>query len=212
VTVSDSPRATRKAYILFGFTPAELFWSIEFGLPALISTAIVVALELALRTGFVSGGPHGPVPSFSTSLFNASYVVSGAMLGVVLAGAAVMVSFIDPHILARMYDDDKEMFDRYFANIFFPIELAVVTVITDVILRSVLVGTVSAMAVVLCLWPVLLLTLWQLTSLRSAIYQIRRAMVTKAKIVAARMRAESRSRDKAQLGAGLDSESGPRNP
>jgi hypothetical protein len=182
VSVPSQPNPVLRS-ITTPFTLKELLGGRDFrralGLTALTYVIWIAAgsLESASASDLFS-----VAASFSGFVVSNTIVVSAAMLGLVLAAVAVMVSFSDPRYLARMYAYDPRELDKYLEVLFFPAKLAVATVVIVVFFRVVsgLPGTPNWVFVA-GVAPVLLFLFWELMALLEAIRQIRGLIVTGAR-------------------------------
>lgn len=161
------------------FTTREVLTDTDFRR----ALALTIAILLVLLLLNVTTSDHGSriESGFETSLVGGGLAIAAAMIGVVLAAVAILVSYTDPKLLAKMYKRDPGEFEKYIGVLFFPAKLALPTFVVAIFLDVTILGLGAASVVPYSVSVVVLvLVLWELTSLYEAIEQIMRAMVTRA--------------------------------
>jgi hypothetical protein len=177
--MTGQTRSTGSRTFFSPFSAKEILTDSDFNRALALTIAILL---MVLASSLISSDRGSNIEGgLETSLVQGGLAIAAAMIGVVLAAVAILVSYTDPRLLARMYHRNSTEFEKYIGVLFFPAKLALPTFAAALFLDVTILGLGAASPIPYCVSiVVLVLVLWELTSLYEAIAQIMRAMVTRA--------------------------------
>jgi hypothetical protein len=170
--MAPNPRKRTESFL--PFKVGEIVWEADFLLPLFLVVLFAGILAMSSNLGEIGGTtPWERLQGFASASIQAGFVVSAAILGIVIVAATLMLSFTDKAVLYDAYNLDEYGFRQYVAILLLPAVLAVPTL-------GLTLGVDLSISVIAPIWPwvyyltivIDFLVLWQLTSLVQSIRQI----------------------------------------